>query len=78
MDINEINELALNSTACIRTASNIGETIVTNICTSEIVSVPWGSADMLSFYGLSAIIGLTIIMAFGLLASIIYETFGGY
>lgn len=52
--------IVLDQTACIRSQSNIGETITHNICTGATAVVPWGSADWLGF---AALCGLGVIFA---------------
>lgn len=41
------NELSLTTADCIHKTTNIGETVITNICTGNVVFVPWGNFDIL-------------------------------
>ena len=60
--MNGIQDLNLNSTACIKNQSNIGSDVVHNICTGKITIVPWGSADWLGAIFLSLLLAGCVAM----------------
>lgn len=45
-----MSDINLNTSECIVKTSNFGETIVTNICSGNVVTVPWGT---LQYFGTS-------------------------
>ena len=46
---------------CLQKTNDIGQTIVHNICTGAITTVPWGSADWTGFW-----ISITVVSFLGL------------
>jgi hypothetical protein len=56
MDTNR-TDIAFNHSDCLRSQSNIGETVVHNICTGAQYTVPWGAIDW---------IGMLILLGVGL------------
>lgn len=59
--------VALDQSACIRSQSNIGETITHNICNGQTAVVPWGGLDWIGF---AASGGLALLLFMGIAAII--------
>lgn len=74
----ETMRLALDQSACIRSQSNIGETITHNICDGTMAAVPWGSADWLGFValcGVGAFFAIMIVALSGIMIATIRDGF---
>jgi hypothetical protein len=65
-----------NATECVRTVSNIGGSIVKNICSGTETPVPWGTLDWALFYGLGGIGLVVVLMFLGMGLSILSDVFG--
>lgn len=67
-----------NATECVRTVSNIGGSIVKNICSGTETAVPWGTLDWVLFYGVGGI-GLVVLLVFlGMGLAILSDAFRGW
>jgi len=58
----------LNQAECLREISNVGSTVVKNLCSGESVIVPWGSVDWMAF----VFLGLFVVTVTGLMARMVY------
>lgn len=61
-----MDELNLNVSGCLKSATGVFETVVTNICTGAVSTVPHGTVDILGgvFIGASCILMVAAIAAF--------------
>ena len=58
-----MNEVSLQHADCLRSQSNIGETIIHNICDMSVSVVPWGTLDWLAFSTLAGIVsGIAVLV----------------
>ena len=71
--MNESTAVALDHSECIKSASNFGETVYSNICTGAQTIVPWGSVDYVgAFMAMIIAIGVASVL-FGAVALAIRE-----
>jgi hypothetical protein len=70
-DATETTRVALDQSACIRSQSNIGDTITHNICDGTTAVVPWGSADWLGFVAIAGIGTMFALILIGLVVMIV-------
>lgn len=62
-----------NATECVRTVSNIGGSIVHNICSGAQTAVPWGTLDWVLFYGLGGFCAAMVLMFLAMAISIVSD-----
>jgi len=62
--MNGTQNLNLNSTECIARASDIGGTLIRNVCSGAQSYVPWGSGD----WALAVVVGGLVALVFGIFA----------
>jgi uncharacterized membrane protein YukC len=67
-----MNEATINANLnqCIKSATNFGETIYTNVCNGTIATVPWGTFDWFGV-GLAGLGALALLWFIGFL---VYDT----
>jgi hypothetical protein len=63
----------VNSADCIRTAAHFGETVVYNICSGKVTTIPWGSVDWALALGLSAFAAVIGIVFLAMAVAIIRD-----
>lgn len=69
----ETTRIALDQSACIRSQSNIGETVFHNLCEGTTSVVPWGGVDWFAAIAVAGLL-LTMTGAFVALAWLIIST----
>ena len=50
-----LQTLAVDYSACIREQSEIGHTVIHNICNGDVSTVPWGAVSWLGFWSMGAL-----------------------
>ena len=63
-----MNEVNLQHADCLRSQSNIGETIIHNICDMSVSVVPWGT---LNWFAFSIFTAIAVILASIVVASVV-------
>ena len=61
-----MSTIDLNATQCVREINNIGSYTVQNICSGEMVTVPWGAIDWAMHALFGGIVTATMFMLVGL------------
>ena len=68
-----MDQLNINATACLKSTTNLWETIVTNVCTGAVSAIPHGTVDLAGMVILFALAAIMLGFFLGIILHMVFD-----